>query len=140
MTDAELARVPVVLGPANRTIPRAEYREPPDVPPRRINEMLLGSDIEQDHAAAYLRGDFHETVVVHGAKCDGECGQELTGILTRTAWGGKPGTHFQRERSFPFRATHKQVRQGGTCGRCKGRIVISYTRGPEGGPLETSEV
>lgn len=104
---------------------------PPSVPADTLKRLLTGAKGEEgvDYAAAYLRGDFHPKVIVHGADClDCEHKLESMGTTERTFGIG-------RRREFPFRATRKQVEQGGTCNRCGGPLAfdISDDDGGEGG-------
>ena len=107
-------------------------QNPPSVEPDQLKRMLAGgTEVEVDAAAAYLRGDFHPKVIVHGADCI-DCEVKLPHIETRERTFGKT-----RVREFPMRATRKQVEQGGTCTACGGPLAfdISDDDGNEGGRI-----
>lgn len=141
LTDRQLVDVPVITGASGQhTQPRATYVEPPDVPFKRIEEMLLsGDELEIDYAASYLQGAMHETAMLRGAYCVDGCQQRLNRITSKMQFGRDEDRGFAREREFPFRMTIKQLRSGGTCA-CGGRVVFEFERGAEGGAMETTEV
>lgn len=140
LTDEQLRGIPVITGASGQhTQPRAGYVEPPDVPFKRLEEMLLGTVEEIDHAASYLQGAMHETAMLRGAVCVDGCKQRLDRITVKMQFGSDKDRGFVRERRFPFRMTIKQLRSGGTC-VCGGRLVLEFERGAEGGRMETTPV
>ncbi len=108
--------------------------DPATISESRLKEMLAaGSPLEQDYASAYLRGDFHEKVVLWGGNCSG-CSSRVESYTTRAPLG------VTATRVLPQWVTKKQVLGGMTCDDCGSKIQLEYTEGAEGGPLQYTEV
>ncbi len=137
LSPAQLIDVPVVCGAAGQiVVQRALHQEPPHVDSRQIARMLVGDDpVAADYAAAYLRGDFVEHVLLRGAYCSG-CHARLANMEGSAEFNGRV---IRRTMRFPFRAPLRQVLSGGTCTACGDGLVFEFERGPEGGLLETTE-
>ena len=96
--------------------------------------IVAGTPEQQDYAAAYIRGDFHGKVVLHGAECS-DCGFRIETVQSRTQFPGPDGTPLTRERTLPIEVTWEQASGGMSCTECGGQCRLDYTTGPEGGPV-----